>query len=89
MASRAYVVFVGVLAILSSLVLPAMSHNAVIDRGREQENLQHILSATSKPERPRSVGKGTKENKTIGVKVAQGRLVFELTKMCMGETAMK
>ena len=66
-----------------------MSHNAVNDRGREQENLQHILSATSKPERPKSVVKGTKENKTICVKVVQGRLVFEFAKMCMGETAMK
>ena len=89
MASRTYVVFFGVLAILSGLVLPAMSHNAVIDRGREQENLQHILSATSQPERPRSVVKGTTESKTIGVKVVQGRLVFEFAKICMGETAMK
>ena len=77
MSSRAYVVFIGILATLSSLVLPAMSHNAVIDRGLEQENLQNIMSATSKPERPKSIVIGTKANKTFGVLVAQGRLVYE------------
>ena len=88
MSSRAYVVFIGILATLSSLVLPAMSHNAVIDRGLEQENLQNLMSATSKPERPKSIVIGTKANKTFGVLVAQGRLVYEFAKMCTGETAM-
>ena len=73
---------------LCRIVLPAMSHDAVVDRGAEEKHLRDIMSAISKPERPKSTIIGTKQNKPLGVVISQGRLVFEYAKMSIGEEAM-
>ena len=77
MASYACVVHLGILVILCRIVLPGMSHDAVVDRGAEEKHLRDIMSATSKPERPKNTIIGTKQNKPFGVVISQGRLVFE------------
>ena len=88
MASYACVVHPGILVILGRIVLPAMSHDAVVDRGAAHEHLRDIMSAISKPERPKNTIIGTKQNKPFGVVISQGRLVFEYAKMSIGEEAM-
>ena len=88
MASYACVVHLGILVILRRIVLPAMSHDAVVDRGAEEKHLRDIMSTISKPERPKSTIIGTKQNKPFGVVISQGRVVYDFAVMSIGEEAM-
>ena len=83
-----YVVHLGILTILGRIVAPAMSHNAVIDRGAAQEILRDIMSASSKPERPRAATIGTNHSQPFGTVISPGRLGCDYAKMCLGEEAM-
>ena len=69
-------------------VLLAMSHTEVMDHGTAQEHLRDMMSAVSKPSRPKRIVIGTKHSNPFGVIIAQGRIVFEYAKMMMGDEAM-
>ena len=84
----ACVVHLGFLVILCRIVLPAMSHDAVVDRAAGEKHLRDILSATSKPERPKSTRSGTKENRNFGVLMSQGRVVYDFAVMSIGGKPM-
>ena len=56
--------------------------------GTAQEHLRDILSATSKPERPKAAVIGYRQSTPFGVVISQGRVVFEYAKMSIGEEAM-
>ena len=65
-----------------------MSDDAASDRGAVEENLRYIFSTSSQPKRAKSAVIGTKENKSFGVVIAQGELVFDYAKKRLGEEAM-
>ena len=56
--------------------------------GTAQEHLRDILSATSKPERPKAATIGARQSTPFGVVISQGRVVFDYAKMSIGEEAM-
>ena len=55
-----------------------------------QDTLRHIMSADSKPSGPRKKGRhtGSRTAQHAESTIAQGQLLYEYTKMCIGEEAM-
>ena len=86
MVYRLFVVW----AILARVaVLPAMSHTKTMDHDAAQGQLRLMMSAASKPLRPKQHAViGSRQNIIFGIVVAQGRVVYDYALMMMGEEAM-
>ena len=66
-----------------------MSHTEAMDHDTAQVQLRDMMSAVSKPARPKQQAPiGTKQSKTIGIVIAQGRVVYDYALMVMGDEAM-
>ena len=55
---------------------------------KHHDELRHILSACTKPQRPKAAVIGSRANKTFGVRMREGRVAFEYAQMLVGEKAM-
>ena len=85
----AYRLFVVSFILARVAVLQAISHTKTMDQDDAQGQLRLMMSAVSKPVRPKQNAViGSRQNIIFGIVVAQGRLVYEYALMMMGEEAM-